>query len=82
MRYTLADWTLEEGSRTLVGLCSASKVTLVNKLGAGLNKVNWTFRATVLLPNQPPECRRFSLDAASDLMMMMRIMMILDMIYT
>lgn len=50
-----------------MGFCSASMVTLVNKLGAGLNKVNWTFRATVCLPSQPPECRSFSLDAASDL---------------
>lgn len=42
-------------------------VTLVNKLGAGLNKVKLIFTATVCLPNQPLECRTVSLDAASDL---------------
>lgn len=67
MWYTLTDWTLAEGSRAPVGLCSASRVTLLNKLGAGLYKVNWTFRATVCLPSQPPERRSFNLNAASDL---------------
>ncbi|TNN59481.1 hypothetical protein EYF80_030296 [Liparis tanakae] len=56
---------LKGARKTPVGLCSESMVTLVNKLGAGLNKVNWT--DTVCLQSQPPECRSFSLDAASDL---------------
>ena len=47
--------------------CSVSMVTLVNKLGAGLNKVNWTFMATVLLLSQLPDWRSFSLEAASNL---------------
>lgn len=42
-------------------------VTLVNKLGAGLNKVKLIFTAAICLPNQPLECRTVSLDAASDL---------------
>lgn len=50
-----------------MGLCSASSVTLLNKLGAGLYKVNWTFRATVCLLSHPPECRSFNLNTASDL---------------
>lgn len=61
---TRTDWTLAEGRSTPLWLCSVSRVTLVNRLAAGLYKVNWTFRATVCLPAQPLDCRRLSSAAA------------------
>lgn len=40
---------------------------LVNRLGAGMNKVNWSLTAEERRFNQPPERRVSSLDRASDL---------------